>query len=71
MGESKRRKDQMGALYGNPDKEYLIPGLPITKEQSRYWYKFTVTGTWICIGVIALIWVVVNFGHYMKWWGAQ
>lgn len=71
MGESKRRRDQTGALYGNPDKEPILAGLPITREQGRAIYKFTVTGTWICIGTLAVLWAVVRLGFYLKWWGVQ
>jgi hypothetical protein len=69
MGESKRRKSNQGTLYGNPEKDRVIRSLPITKGQTKFLYKFTITGTWICIGVIAAFWVIFRIGVAMKWWG--
>jgi len=71
MGESKKRKQNLGEIYGNPDKERYFASIPFTKEQGRFWYKFTVTGTWICIGTIAAAWVIVRLGVAMKWWGVS
>lgn len=71
MGESKRRKGDIGTLYGNPDKERVFASLPITREQGRFIYKFTITGTWICIGSLALFWIIFRVGVAMQWWGVS
>lgn len=59
----------MGVIYGNPDQERIFAGLPFTKEQGRFLFRFTITGTWICIGAIAVLWAIVRLGVAMKWWG--
>lgn len=69
MGESKRRKDVQGESYGNPDKDYLIPGLPITKKQSEQFIEITTKGAWYGIGIMAFSWVVIRFvGPSLGWW---
>ena len=70
MGESKRRKDSQGDSYGNPDKDYLIKGLPIvTKKQSEQFIAITTQGAWYGIGIMAFAWVVIRFvGPSLGWW---
>lgn len=69
MGESKRRKDTQGDSYGNPDQDYLIKGLPITKKQSEQFITITTQGAWYGIGILAFAWVVIRFvGPSLGWW---
>ncbi len=70
MGESKRRKETQGESYGNPDKDYLIKGLPvITKKQSEQFIELTTKGAWYGIGIMAFAWVVIRFvGPSLGWW---
>lgn len=69
MGESKKRKEKLGELYGHPDQQRAFAGLPITKGQVQAIYKFTVTGTWICIGALVVLWIIVQAGVQFNWWG--
>ena len=69
MGESKRRQDQLGDKYGNPEKDYLIKGLPITKQQSERFIAITTQGAWYGIFALVVIWIVVRFiGPSLGWW---
>jgi hypothetical protein len=68
MGESKRRKEQLGNKYGKQD-ETILPWLPITKSQSEQFIKITSKGAWIGIGVMASAWFVIRFiGPAFGWW---
>lgn len=42
MGESKRRKAVLGDKYGQETK--IVPWLPITKNQSEQFVKWSTTG---------------------------
>ncbi len=67
MGESKRRKDQLGDKYGQA--EPILPWLPITKEQSQQFMKWTARGTWGAIIVIIAFWITLRFiGPGLGWW---
>ncbi|WP_017299573.1 DUF2839 domain-containing protein [Nodosilinea nodulosa] len=67
MGESKRRKEQLGEKYGQA--EPILPGLPITKEQSRQFVKWTTRGTWGAIIVVIAFWITLRFvGPGLGWW---
>lgn len=69
MGESKRRKETLGQNYGSQEKEYLIKGLPITKQQSEEFLAVTTQGAWYGIGALVVIWLVVRFiGPSLGWW---
>ena len=69
MGEAKRRKEQPGSTYGNPDQEPAWEGAPLTKGQMQRAYDLTTKGAWIGIGALAVFWVVVRFiGPMMGWW---
>jgi hypothetical protein len=68
MGESKRRKDQLGDKYGKQE-ETVLPWLPITKSQSEQFIKITTKGAWIGIGVMVAIWVTIRLiGPAFGWW---
>ncbi|MGF1519467.1 MAG: DUF2839 domain-containing protein [Nodosilinea sp.] len=67
MGESKRRKDQMGEKYGQ--EEPILPWLPITKDQSQQFMKWTSRGTWGSIVIIIAFWITLRFiGPGLGWW---
>jgi len=69
MGESKRRKDVQGDSYGNPDQDYLIKGLPITKKQSEQFIAITTQGAWYGIFALVFVWVIIRFiGPSLGWW---
>lgn len=67
MGESKRRKEQLGDKYGQ--SEPILPGLPITKEQSQQFVKWTTRGTWGAIILVIVFWITLRFiGPGLGWW---
>lgn len=67
MGESKRRRELMGEQYGK--SEPILPGLPITKEQSQQFMKWTGRGTWGAIIVVIVFWITLRFvGPSLGWW---
>ncbi len=64
MGDAKRRREQMGKAYGNPDEELLFPQfktLGITKGQAQKLYDWSTRGAWAGIITLAILWVVVRF----------
>jgi hypothetical protein len=67
MGESKRRKEALGEEYGK--EKSVVSWLPITKDQSEKFLKWTTRGAWIGIGLLIAWWVVVRFiGPSFGWW---
>lgn len=67
MGESKRRKEQLGDQYGQ--SEPILSWLPITKDQSKQFMKWTSRGTWGAIVVIIAFWITLRFvGPGLGWW---
>ncbi|MBD2231025.1 DUF2839 domain-containing protein [Phormidium tenue] len=67
MGESKRRKEQLGEKYGQ--SEPILPWLPITKDQSQQFMKWTGRGTWGAIVLIIAFWITLRFvGPSLGWW---
>ncbi len=67
MGESKRRKENLGDNYGKEQR--LYSWLPLTKKQAEDAYKLTTRGAWIGIGVLAFTWIVIRFiGPSFGWW---
>lgn len=67
MGESKRRKEQLGEKYGQ--SEPILPWLPITKAQSEQFMKWTARGTWGSIVLIIAFWITLRFiGPSLGWW---
>ena len=68
MGEAKRRKAILGDDYGK-NKEKILPGVPITKQQSEKFMTWTTRGAWIGIGVLVSTWLVIRFlGPSLGWW---
>ncbi|NJL90166.1 MAG: DUF2839 domain-containing protein [Coleofasciculaceae cyanobacterium SM2_1_6] len=67
MGEAKRRKSVLGEKYG--EQPYIYPWLPITKTQSEQFIKWTTTGAWTGIVLLAVIWVTIRVvGPGLGWW---
>ncbi|MGD1939471.1 MAG: DUF2839 domain-containing protein [Cyanophyceae cyanobacterium] len=68
MGESKRRKEILGDEYGK-EKKTILPGIPVTKQQSRQFMTWTTRGAWIGIGTLAFTWIMIRFiGPAFGWW---
>ncbi|MDX2272581.1 MAG: DUF2839 domain-containing protein [Cyanobacteriota bacterium] len=72
MGDAKRRKEELGSKYGDPDQELLFPRLkdiPITKGQARQFYQWSTQGAWAGIILLMVYWVVIRFvGPAFGWW---
>ncbi|WP_017324037.1 DUF2839 domain-containing protein [Synechococcus sp. PCC 7336] len=69
MGEAKRRQEELGEKYGEPDLEPIWPGAPVNKGQMKQVYELTTRGAWIGIGGMAVYWVVVRIiGPVFGWW---
>lgn len=67
MGEAKRRKQQLGDEYGQPER--IFPWLPITKAQSEAFVRWTTRGSWIGIGLMIAFWITLRFiGPGFGWW---
>lgn len=71
MGESKRRKAILGDDYGK-QKETVLPGIPLTKQQSKKFMTWTTWGAWIGIGILVSTWLVIRFlGPNLGWWSVN
>jgi hypothetical protein len=67
MGEAKRRKEQLGGEYGQPER--IVPWLPISKDQSAAFMRWTTRGSWIGIGLMIAFWFTLRFiGPGFGWW---
>jgi hypothetical protein len=67
MGEAKRRKNTLGEQYGQEAR--ILPWIPITKNQSELFIRWTTRGAWIGIGVMVVAWVTIRFiGPAFGWW---
>ncbi len=67
MGDSKRRKENLGEKYGQ--EQPILPWLPIKKSQAQQFVQLSTRGAWIGIGGLVLYWAVVRFiGPSMGWW---
>ncbi|MFN4279238.1 DUF2839 domain-containing protein [Thermosynechococcus sp.] len=63
MGEAKRRKEALGEAYGQEKGSWL------KKEQLLWIQKWVTRGTWVGIGLLVVIWVIVRFiGPSLGWW---
>jgi hypothetical protein len=73
MGESKRRKEQLGDKYGE-EKSSLpgLPGLSFGKADSEKFVQWTTRGAWIGIFALGGGWVFIRFiGPSFGWWEVQ
>lgn len=69
MGDAKRRKTQLGDKYGQTP-----PGLGgmFTQERMAQFIKWTTRGSWIGIGAVVAVWVVIRFiGPSFGWWHVE
>lgn len=67
MGESKRRKTNLGEQYGQ--EQPIAPWLPITKSQAKKFYEVSTKGAWAGIVVMIGLWLTVRFvGPGLGWW---
>jgi len=67
MGESKRRKEAMGDRYGQ--SPYVMPWLPITKNQASQFVRWTTRGSWVGIGLLVVYWITLRvIGPALGWW---
>jgi len=71
MGESKRRQQELGEKYGQP--EPIFSWLPFwTKQKATQFVQITTTGAWVGIGVMAAYWITIRFiGPVFGWWEVQ
>ena len=67
MGESKRRRQNLGENYGKP--EPILPGLPISKELASKLVKWANRGAWAGIVLMVAAWLTIRFvGPGFGWW---
>jgi hypothetical protein len=67
MGESKRRKEQLGDQYGT--EKNILPWLPITKTQANQFVEWTTRGAWVGIALLVVSWITIRFiGPSFGWW---
>jgi hypothetical protein len=70
MGESKRRKEQLGEKYGQEKSGF--PKLSFGKADSEKFVRWTTRGAWIGIFVLGGSWVFIRFiGPSFGWWDVQ
>lgn len=70
MGEAKRRKSVLKDQYGQESR--IVPWLPVTKSQSEQFMKWTTRGSWIGIGSLIVLWMVIRFlGPTLGWWNVK
>tara|TARA_Y100001968_G_scaffold21904_1_gene17315 strand:+ start:5242 stop:5484 length:243 start_codon:yes stop_codon:yes gene_type:complete len=75
MGEARRRKDKgLSQIKRHQNKQKdpssrIFDWLPITEEQEKSFIQTTIKGSWIGIGLLVLLWVVVRLlGPALGWW---
>ncbi len=74
MGEARRRANQglpprQAKMGTKDDSPRIVSWLPITQNQKEKFYSITKRGSWIGIGLVAVLWVVVRFiGPAAGWW---
>ena len=75
MGEAKRRKDLgLKSKKGQQDKivnssPRLIKWLPVTQNQKDKFIQLSIRASWVGIGLLVLLWLVVRFiGPALGWW---
>ncbi len=70
MGDSKRRKDNLGEKYGQ--EPTILPWLPVSKTQAEQFVKWSTRGAWIGIVLLVIWWLVIRFiGPTFGWWQLQ
>ncbi|MGB3672287.1 MAG: DUF2839 domain-containing protein [Phormidesmis sp.] len=67
MGESRRRRTELGDRYGKP--EPVIRGIPISKETAAKFVAWTSRGAWAGIILMIAAWLTIRFiGPGFGWW---
>lgn len=67
MGESRRRKQELGDDYGKP--EPFIRGIPISKDTAEQFVTWTTRGAWAGIILMIAAWLTIRFiGPGFGWW---
>jgi len=68
MGESKRRKEELGEDYGQPKP--IVSWIPfLTPQKATQFVQITTTGAWLGIGIMIAYWVTIRFiGPLFGWW---
>ena len=75
MGEAKRRKD-LGLKPKKPDintivdnSPRLLSWLPITEKQKDKFIQLSIKTSWVGIGLLVFLWIIVRFiGPSLGWW---
>ena len=73
MGEARRRVEKGLPPRQPKDKSKGFTGLfswlPKAENTREQFYSITQTGSWIGIGILAVVWIVVRFvGPAAGWW---
>ena len=74
MGEAKRKKDlglsSKKTKYRDPDNsERIISWLPVTENQKDSFIKLSIKASWVGIGMLVFLWILVRFiGPSLGWW---
>ena len=67
MGESRRRKVELGDSYGKPEPE--MKGVPISKVTAAKFVTWTSRGAWAGIILMIAAWLTIRFiGPGFGWW---
>ena len=75
MGEAKRRKDlglkpkksDINTIVDNSPR--LLSWLPITEKQKDKFIQLSIKTSWVGIGLLVSLWVIVRFiGPSLGWW---
>ena len=75
MGEARRKNEQMpfkrteNKKISKDSSPRIFSWLPITEAQEQSFVRLTIRGSWIGIGVLVLLWLVVRLiGPAAGWW---
>tara|TARA_Y100001968_G_C18989762_1_gene540844 strand:+ start:272 stop:517 length:246 start_codon:yes stop_codon:yes gene_type:complete len=75
MGEAQRKFNQnlnhsrKEKKNKKPTSSRILSWLPITEEQEQGFIQLTIRGSWIGIGCLILLWIIVRIiGPAAGWW---
>ena len=77
MGEAKRRRDlglppRQTSSKPRDSSPRVVSWLPLTRQQTRSFMRWTSRGAWVGIGLLVVCWLVVRFvGPALGWWTLQ
>ena len=75
MGEAKRRKNlgwkpkkrDLNKIVDNSPR--LLNWLPITEKQKDKFIQLSIKTSWVGIGLLVFLWIIVRFiGQSLGWW---